>query len=308
MSPRVLIVPALLALAAIPSCGEKPGSTPAPATSSTPATANAADTYRTIGAELGQPLLDAAREGNVSDDLLTQHAAQIDRIIEASRAETCDFHIDWSQGLNTLLPHLADLRAIARVIKADARRALAAGDLDAAAKRVAAIFRLSSHIVQNGRSVIELLVADAIAELGAEFVKTNPQLASAAWKTDIQQAIAKLREGGTLHSGRIVRDECKSIIDSLRDGKVPDASSFGGRNWAAVSQSEREEAASKLEPILNDLVAAWDGPDAAPQLAAIMQRGHSAGVSDLIPALDKARTAVDKLKVSIAAAEKVLAK
>lgn len=259
---------------------------------------------------LGQSLMDAARTGAPEgvDGQLAQHAGELDRLCEALNSPTCDFGVDYSMGLETDLPHLAKIRALARVLRADALRLLAAGDLDGAARRTAGILRLGVAVAQPARSSIELLIASACAQLGLQFVTEHPQLSGAAWKTDIQQAISSVGKGDTLNSSGILRREGELIASSLREGKMRSTGNPADRNWAVASQADRDAAAAKIEAINAESVRVWSGPDAVSKLKELVQRARDEGVGDLVAPLDRIREALEQVRTTSAAASMALRK
>ncbi len=276
--------------------------------STAPVDTNAALVYTSVHAALGKPLLEAVGEGTKGDAMLAAHAADVERLVEATNSADCDFGVNYAQGMDVLLPHLGTTRALARVLRADASRLLAAGDPDGAAKRTAAIFRLAVQVTKRAQTVIELLVGAAIAHLGAELVYSNAALSRAAWKTDIQRAILEVEASGTLRSGAIVHAEGQMLLKSLHDGTMIDMSANGGRNWKAVSQSERDEAAKTLTPILAEMDRAWASSDGPGQLDAIVEKAKPGGVGDLLPALGHVRKSVTDLKAELKKASAALSK
>lgn len=310
MRNRNWIVAGGTAVCLIAGCGDKV-ETPLEPQAGAPASgpANAADIYRQVHAALGESFLGAVQSREISEAALSEHGADIDRLVDATGLDHCDFGVDWSARSSADLSHLEMARALARVLRADAARLLVAGDADAAAKRVAAILRLAVHMTKEGGSTIELVVGVAIASFGTEFVETNGGLARAAWKTDIQNAIVSVRADGTLNSGACLRADGDSIVRSLRAGTMTeDMTWLGGRNWGAVSQAERDSAAQKLEAINAAAVTAWGSDDALARLRALEARAKQEGVADLFIARDKAREAVDKLNGALAKADATLVK
>lgn len=311
------LVAGALAVLCAAGCGEKspPGGSGGATGSSTPAdagapaaNANAADGIRTAYAALGQPLLDAAKDGKGADPLLAQHAADLDRLGEALKSSSCDFGVDYSKGMAAELPHIPQMRALARVLRADAARLAAAGDVDGSAKRTAAVLRLAVQVARPARTSIELLVAGAIAHLGLDFIGEHPELAKAAWKTDVQQALSSVGQGGTLNSTAIVKAEGELTVKSLREGKMMDMTGAGGRNWNTASQADRTAAADKLAAIYSDVAKAWDAPDAVSKLQELTKRASEEGVGDLVPPFEKLRESIDKVRSGVGAANTALRK
>ncbi len=110
--------------------------------------------------------------------------------IRASKMDSADFGIEYSQGIGALLPHLGKMREGARLLAADAHRAVAEGKPDEAAERVAAMFGLSRHCVQD-RLLISSLVSVAIHFLACQQVEylINSGQMTAAGKKQLAAAM-----------------------------------------------------------------------------------------------------------------------
>src|SRR6185503_1674624 len=91
----------------------------------------------------------------------------VEGLIKASVFEGCDWGVAYDEGVGALLPHLGHLRMSARVLAADARRMLAAGKGDEAARRVAAMFRMGAHACPD-RIIISSLVGIAMVQIAAD--------------------------------------------------------------------------------------------------------------------------------------------
>lgn len=280
---------------------------PSPAPASEPVATNAGPEYLAIHAALPKELLDA--EGGKGASLsatLAQHSATFQRLLDATKRPDCDFAVDRSAGFDAVMPHLGKVRGVARALRADAERALAAGDLDAAAQRAAAMIRFGRHISLRSETVIEWLVAGAVGGMGAKFVSEHPQLAKAAWKTDIQQAITEATPGDPLALKRTLKAERAVAVRSLRENKVPDMSGMGGRNWKAVPQAERDQVANDLEKLWGRVLEAWDAPDAQTKLNALVREADSSPVKGLLPAIDKVYKTAESLQADFSAANAIL--
>jgi hypothetical protein len=82
--------------------------------------------------------------------------------LKGAFTDECDFEIDYSQGFDTLLPHLGMMRVAEKLLGADARRLLLARDVPGAARRTAALYRMAGQIKGDG-VLISSLVGVAIA-------------------------------------------------------------------------------------------------------------------------------------------------
>lgn len=106
----------------------------------------------TPDAELSQKLVDAQ--------------SGVGTFLRAAKLDTADFGMEYSQGIGAMLPHLAKLRASARLLAADVRRLQAAGDTQGATDRVVAMFAMSRHCGRDG-VLISSLVCVAMHALTA---------------------------------------------------------------------------------------------------------------------------------------------
>lgn len=281
-----------------------PGAQPAPAADTA---TNAAPEYLAIQSTLPKELLDAdAGKGAALAGVITAHTAAMQRLVDATKRPDCDFGVDRSAGLDAMMPHLGKMRGLARALRADAERALAAKDLDGAAQRVAAMIRMGRHINQHGESMIEWMVGGAVASMGTGVVKDHPELVQAAWKTDIQQAIGEATPGDPLGIKRVLVAERAMGVRSLRENTVPDMTSMGGRNWKQVPQAEREQIAPVLDKLWERAIEAWDAPDAESKLAGVMREADASTAKGLIAAVDKMRKTATTLQADLNAANAAL--
>lgn len=98
--------------------------------------------------------------------IIAEHPDVIRGLLKATTVERCDWGVETEEGVYALLPHLRELRMSARLLRADARRLLDAGEIEAASERIAALYRLSAHTASDP-VLISSLVAVAILHLAA---------------------------------------------------------------------------------------------------------------------------------------------
>jgi len=78
-------------------------------------------------------------------------------LVEAASRDKCDFNVDYSQGFETDLSHLANSRRAARVLGFAAVVAAADGDADAAAKYSWALFTIGNHLAYESLTISQLV-------------------------------------------------------------------------------------------------------------------------------------------------------
>lgn len=95
------------------------------------------------------------------DRLAADNGAFLDRVRQTASAGNAVFAIDWTQGANTLLPHLSRVRESARVLRVDAYVRMRKGDVAGAMEDVRAMLRLRG-LIDTDPVVISKLVACAV--------------------------------------------------------------------------------------------------------------------------------------------------
>jgi len=99
-------------------------------------------------------------------EILSDAADVIDAIERATRLPVCDFGVETELGPHAMMPHLGQMRDLARVLAADAHRLALADQPERAADRLAALHRLAEHL-GGDRVAISSLVGMAIHALAA---------------------------------------------------------------------------------------------------------------------------------------------
>ena len=114
---------------------------------------------------------------------------------KGSQQEYCDFSLDYSQGFELLLPHLSEMRGLARAMRADAAVRLADGDASGAAAELASMYKSSGHMGDD-RVLISSLIGQAIFQLSDAGVQSG--LDSAAFNAaDAASLLGGAKQLGT---------------------------------------------------------------------------------------------------------------
>jgi hypothetical protein len=94
-----------------------------------------------------------------------------------SRQDYADYDLDRGRGIELELPHLHQLRAIAKIARTDALVRLNDGDASGAAERIASLYRASAH---NGddRTIISSLVGQAMFSMADQVAQRGLDAAS----------------------------------------------------------------------------------------------------------------------------------
>lgn len=94
---------------------------------------------------------------------IKKHKQVIEIVVDAADVPYCDWGLNYTKGLDTPLPGLADLKSIALLIMADARMFAKEGDYDLALERCLTTYKMARHV--SDRPLIYWLVGIAIDAL-----------------------------------------------------------------------------------------------------------------------------------------------
>ncbi|HZW05857.1 MAG TPA: hypothetical protein VFF65_01945 [Phycisphaerales bacterium] len=290
--------------------------------------------------EFGKPLPTPFHEALVRNQTL------ISRLVKGASLQHCDFARDRSEGFNLLLPELAKMRGLVRILKADAQRLLLEGKPDDAADRYAAIYGISRHAAQD-RILISSLVSIAIAGLPTDDLaeRNAAAMLTPKGRQKVLAAIERLNgaEGFNLKgamegerelmvyatiekyqgadAGRRFADECLSMTGTAPTSKPHSDSTPTAVDQDEVTALERVRQmdgaalaaeARKLEPFYEAVVKAWDRTDAQKALQELSEaatRGdYGAFGGYLLPALSKCHLSESKGVESVRKAAEALRK
>ena len=84
----------------------------------------------------------------------------INTVLDASEVKNCDWGMDYSQGINTLMPSLGNFKKLTYLIIADAKILAKDGNYEAALSRCMSLYKMARHI--NDRIYVSYLVGISI--------------------------------------------------------------------------------------------------------------------------------------------------
>ncbi len=244
----------------------------------------------------------------------------VEDFIIASRREHCDFSIPIENGPATLLPHLGAIRPLARAVRLDAREKLISGDPDAAAERMAALYRAADHLSRDG-IMISSLVAMAMAGSANEEVETliGSARLSAGGRDEILAAIRALDERDPYRMVAAIRGEQALMLGWVRrtysgDGgssrfvaetvpmlSTPETIQQPILDAIAMMRTDEFRAAlDKADRYYDELLLAWQSDVALSRLATLEARvkaGEFGPVTVVVgPALRKAFSSAERAR------------
>lgn len=286
-----------------PASGPGPGAAARPAIVSNAAVAyreawdlESAKTVTTTTEEICRPGTECRMDDawTPSETLASSLAAEqrvIDRLLAGATCETCDFGVDYSAGLDVMLPHLGRMRGSARVLAADAVRLLEAGKHDAAAERVCAIYALSRHAI-DGRTYIASLISANISGIGNNVAgRLCAGGLSPAARAQIIAAMAKADRTDPMGLKRGLAGERDLMATWFARFQGPDAGKRlstsvlvtnvgpGGPELAAtlapLDGAGVRAVSEQMLSLIDAMLDAWDKPDAAELHKALVAKARA---------------------------------
>ncbi len=158
--------------------------------------------------------------------MLSKAAPILRDLRRAARCDYCDFELNYEDGFEMLLPHLAPARRGARLMYADAMAKLAAGDSAGAARGLADLTRLGG-LFRDDQILISSLVAraiDGLAERGAK-IGVARRAFSAADAAVLDRALAPLNPRDPFAFGPAIATE-REMIRTWLPEKFEDGASM----------------------------------------------------------------------------------
>jgi hypothetical protein len=316
LATAILASLALAAAIITAGCGKKQPPASAATTQAAPDDSqNAGPLYIAIEASLEKPFTDqinAFAKGDhavVEPSLATalrSHATAVNEIIRVSKLDRCDFGLG-DVDLTTLLPHLAQIRTLARLLNADAMRCLSEGDVNGAAGRAAAAVRMGRHVGGSASSLIDARVGMATMSIGINLIneKINPSALAPEVRSELKQLLSALDASDPAGVKASLYKDRDALVSSLRKNHFPEGDMGLGRDWSKASQRERDQAADDVTAAFERIVQVWDQRDAESQMKKIDQEipMRSQG---LMPATEKIHSSTVSFAADLSEAKKRL--
>lgn len=101
--------------------------------------------------------------------ILEQYAPTLAHIQRGAAKPYSDYGLNFDDGIFMLLPHLGEIRNLARIVKADVKMKLADGNAGGAATQIASLYRLADHTADD-HMLISSLVGVAVFSLTDDLV------------------------------------------------------------------------------------------------------------------------------------------
>ncbi|MHC5023210.1 MAG: hypothetical protein ACYTGG_04780 [Planctomycetota bacterium] len=209
-------------------------------------------------------------------EIVARGRKTIDLTQRGASRNYADFDLDLSLGAELLLPHLGRLRAIARLMRADALIRLHDGDANGASRLVASMYRLAGHLTSD-RTLISSLVGMAIYAHADEVAQVAFDQAAfdAAHSARLLQAVRRLDRPDPFDVAGAVAMEQEVMVDWVADraeadgglaGMVEEIATFNDGlldriDLTALATLDVEAQVQQYDDAMTEVVEAFYDPD-----------------------------------------------
>jgi len=245
----------------------------------------------------------------IPNEELAEQLAAADSIrgfLRATTIDNADFGVEVELGVFAILSHLTPMRATARLVAADARRLAAEGDIDAAARRIAALHTAARHTSQDS-VVISSLVGMAIAKLACgetQHLAESGQLSTES-RDLLLDAINAYDNNDPFSARQSITNERDIFLAWIRvtfaDATGQElldafATIAGPQGHSGLAELTAEQLAADMDRTLDyydTALRVWPNPDAVAQLhdleKVVQAGGFGATAVVIAPSLEKVR-------------------
>ena len=185
---------------------------------------NAADAWNELFAQLQNDEIPDGEQSQWTDLEQVQYeklAPFIKQAKEISLMPHCDWNLDYSQGLELLLPHLGNIRQAGKLISVSIQQDVTAGKFDSALLGMESLVGMSKHLNDQG-TIISSLVSYSVFKMDSELVSIFNQINNAAQLSSLKSAIDTLDPFDPFGIRESAAAEKSIITNSLRNKDIKD--------------------------------------------------------------------------------------
>ena len=244
------------------------------------------------------------------------------QVMEATDMTVCRWESRYEDGIEMLLPYLGEMRANARTMRVAARQAMVEGRPSVAVDRLISMHGMARHAASDPILICSL-VGIAISDLTnteTRSIAASGQLTASARDRLVAHLEALLNEPDLMNTHAALKGERDIMLSWVertffKDGGptefanlMAEMESEGAQNIKvlsikALSLEDFKDAVRQTGQFHDDMLAAWDTPDAQERMAkletAVTSGEYGPVAAILAPSLTKARASATKHRENI---------
>jgi hypothetical protein len=231
---------------------------------------NAADAWNKLFAQIQNDEIPDGEQSQWTDFEQAQYeklAPFIKQAREIALMPHCDWNLDYSQGLELLLPHLGDIRQAGKLVSVSIQEDVNAGKFDSALLGMESLVGMSKHLNDQG-TIISSLVSYSVFKMDNKLVSIFNQTNNAAQLSSLKNAIDTLDPFDPFGIRESAVGEKSLITNSLRNKDIKDLDLGGFVEEPISTGLDLELEITKYESVMDRAIEILNMPNKTEALGA----------------------------------------
>ena len=231
---------------------------------------NAADAWNELFAQLQNDEIPDGEQSQWTDLEQAQYeklAPFIKQAREIALMPHCDWNLDYSQGLELLLPHLGDIRQAGKLVSVSIQEDVNAGKFDSALLGMESLVGMSKHLNDQG-TIISSLVSYSVFKMDSKLVSIFNQTNNAAQLSSLKNVIDTLDPFDPFGIRESAAGEKSLITNSLRNKDIKDLDLGGFVEEPISTDLDLEFEMTRYESVMDRAIVILNMPNKTEALEA----------------------------------------
>ncbi len=237
---------------------------------------NAADAWNELFAQLQNDEIPDGEQSQWTDLEQAQYeklAPFIKQAREIALMPHCDWNLDYTQGLELLLPHLGDIRQAGKLVSVSIQEDVNAGKFDSALLGMESLVGMSKHLNEQG-ILISSLVSYSVFKMDNQLVSIFNQTDNAAQLSSLKNTIDTLDLFDPFGIRESAAGEKSLITNSLRNKDIKDLDLGGFVEEPIATGLDLDFEITKYESVMDRAIEILNMPNKTEALGAAEKLGE----------------------------------
>ena len=237
---------------------------------------NAADAWNELFAQLQNDEIPDGEQSQWTDLEQAQYeklAPFIKQAREIALMPHCDWNLDYTQGLELLLPHLGDIRQAGKLVSVSIQEDVNAGKFDSALLGMESLVGMSKHLNEQG-ILISSLVSYSVFKMDNQLVSIFNQTDNAAQLSSLKNTIDTLDPFDPFGIRESAAGEKSLITNSLRNKDIKDLDLGGFVEEPIATGLDLDFEITKYESVMDRAIEILNMPNKTEALGAAEKLGE----------------------------------
>jgi hypothetical protein len=237
---------------------------------------NAADAWNELFAQLQNDEIPDGEQSQWTDLEQAQYeklAPFIKQAREIALMPHCDWNLDYTQGLELLLPHLGDIRQAGKLVSVSIQEDVNAGKFDSALLGMESLVGMSKHLNEQG-ILISSLVSYSVFKMDNQLVSIFNQTDNAAQLSSLKNTIDTLDPFDPFGIRESAAGEKSLITNSLRNKDIKDLDLGGFVEEPIATDLDLEFEITRYESVMDRAIEILNMPNKTEALGAAEKLGE----------------------------------